>query len=262
MLQSVDRASAALILLAAAGAVAVYMVRLVRSSGGYARTDAAGGSALLGRRLLETGYLILQPIGRGLATRGVTANAVSWTSLTLGAAAGGLLAVGLFGMAGLTASVSGLLDTVDGMVARLSGTSSDAGEVLDAAVDRYTELFFLGGLAVHYRDHPLLVALALGALGGSFMVSYATAKAEALGVDPPRGLMRRHERAVYLALGAIFTGLLSPGLEHLVHLPDIQLPMLLALAVVAVLSNVSAVLRHRRLISILQAREAGSAASH
>ena len=34
------------------------------------------------------------------------------------------------------------------------------------------------------------------------MVSYSTAKAEALGVEPPRGAMRRQERAVYFVLGA------------------------------------------------------------
>ncbi|GAC1339790.1 MAG: hypothetical protein NVSMB29_07730 [Candidatus Dormibacteria bacterium] len=262
MLKSVDRAFAVLILAAAAGALVVYAIRLARSSGGYARTDAVGGSALLGRRLLEAGYLILQPIGRGLGARGVTANAVSWTSLVLAAAAGGLLAVGLFGIAAFVASVSGLLDTVDGMVARFSGTSSDAGEVLDAAVDRYGEFFFLGGLAVFYRGHPWLVVLALAALAGSFMVSYATVKAEALGVDPPRGLMRRHERAVYLALGAIFTGLLSPGLEHRLHLPEVQLPMLVALIAVAALGNLSAVLRHRTLISTLRDRGVGSVAPH
>ncbi|MFN2451885.1 MAG: CDP-alcohol phosphatidyltransferase family protein [Candidatus Dormibacteria bacterium] len=258
MLKSVDRVFAALILLAALGALVVYVVRLGRSSGGYSRTDAAGGSALLGRRLLETGYLILQPIGQWLAARGVTANMVSWTSLLLGGVAGALLAVGLFGTAAFVASISGLLDTVDGMVARFSGSSSDAGEVLDAAVDRYTEFFFLGGLAIHYRDHPLLVALTLAALIGSFMVSYATVKAEALGVDPPRGLMRRQERAVYLALGAIFTGLLSPALERRLHLPEVQLPMLIALVVVAALANLSAVLRHRALISILRRRGPGS----
>ena len=52
--------------------------------------------------------------------------------------------------------------------------------MLDAAVDRYVELFFLAGLAFHFRAHRGCLLLVLAAIGGSFMVSYATAKAEAL----------------------------------------------------------------------------------
>jgi len=42
----------------------------------------------------------------------------------------------------------------------------------------------------------LLLGLPI-ALLASFMISYASAKAEALSVTTPRGLMRRHERAVF-----------------------------------------------------------------
>ena len=47
--------------------------------------------------------------------------------------------------------VSSACDALDGMVARETGTASDAGEVLDAAVDRYAELFFFGGVACYER---------------------------------------------------------------------------------------------------------------
>jgi heme exporter protein D len=83
--------------------------------------------------------------------------------------------------------VSALGDTLDGIVARLQGTASDAGEVLDAAVDSYEEFFFLGGIVVHVRQSAVGVSLVLLALLGSFMVSYATAKAEALRAEIPRG---------------------------------------------------------------------------
>ena len=47
-------------------------------------------------------------------------------------------------------------------------------------------------------SEAVAVTVALVAIIGSFMVSYSTAKAEAMGVKPPRGSMRRAERSVYL----------------------------------------------------------------
>jgi phosphatidylglycerophosphate synthase len=86
--------------------------------------------------------------------------------LWVGALAGIFLARGHFGFGAMCATVCGLLDSVDGMVARLSGVASDAGEVLDAAIDRYVEFFFLAGLIIYYREQPALQLLALLALLG------------------------------------------------------------------------------------------------
>ena len=44
-------------------------------------------------------------------------------------------------------------DIIDGLLARKMGLSSDAGELVDAAVDCYGEMFFFGGLVYYYRDH-------------------------------------------------------------------------------------------------------------
>ena len=88
------------------------------------------------------------------------------------------------------------------MVARLTGLSSEAGETLDAIVDRYAESAFFVGLLVYYRDSPVITALVAVAMVGAFMVSYTSAKAEAQHVEPPRGLMRRSERATYLLAGS------------------------------------------------------------
>ena len=73
------------------------------------------------------------------------------------------------------------------------------------------------------------------------MVSYASAKAEALQVSPPRGLMRRHERSTYLITGIGLTSMLGPALLAR-GLPYIT-PCLVALGVVCVLGNAAAVLR-------------------
>ena len=70
----------------------------------------------------------------------------------------------MFGLACLLATFSTIGDILDGQVARLTNTGSDRGELLDAAVDRYTEFAFLAGLAIYFRDSVALMLLTMAAL--------------------------------------------------------------------------------------------------
>jgi hypothetical protein len=89
------------------------------------------------------------------------------------------------------------------------------------------------------------MALALGATLASFMVSYASAKAEALQVAAPRGLMRRHERSTYLIAGIGMVPLVGPVLvAH--DLPYVT-PCLVSLGVVCAIGNLAAVQRMVRI---------------
>jgi len=205
------------------------------------RVSRIGGTALVGRGIMDATYWAIEPVVRGLAALGVTPNGLTWAALVLGLGAGIALAVGWFGLATLLATMSTIGDILDGQVARLTNSGSDRGELLDAAVDRYTEFAFLAGLVMFLRTSGWWMALALGAMLASFMVSYASAKAEALQVEPPRGLMRRHERSTYLIAGVGLVPLVGPVLAA--HgLPYIT-TCLIALAVVAVVGNLAAVLR-------------------
>jgi phosphatidylglycerophosphate synthase len=134
-------------------------------------------------------------------------------------------------------------DILDGQVARLTETGSSRGELLDAAIDRYTEFAFVAGLVIYFRDSVPLRLLSLGALLACFMVSYASAKAEAMQVTPPRGLMRRHERATYLITGAGLSSMFGGWL----HVRWDALPPesfeIAALVFVAAIGNAAAVLR-------------------
>jgi CDP-diacylglycerol--glycerol-3-phosphate 3-phosphatidyltransferase len=106
------------------------------------------------------------------------------------------------------------------------------------------EFFYIGGLVLFYKDSIPCQAVALLALLAAFMVSYATAKAEAMGVEPPKGAMRRHERSVYLIAGCVFSSLLSPWLEPFPRYPALKaIPALAALIVVATVGNYSAARR-------------------
>ena len=235
-----------LVLFAITGlAVVIYGIRVLwKGQAHFDRVDRQGGSALLGKSLMEMGYWFFQPLARLLVFCHVTANQISWCSLVLGLLAGICLACGHFGFGAGFSTLSFIMDSLDGIVARMTGQSSDSGEVLDAAIDRYVEFFFLGGLAVYYREIPVLQILTLLALIGAFMVSYSTAKAEALHVDPPKGSMRRPERGLYLILGAAFSPVTIPWLEPYHDYPiAVAHPMVIALCLIAVVANFSAVER-------------------
>ena len=246
-------------LLAAATAAGVAYTMRVRRLGALrnARVERAGSSVLLGKSAMEGAYYYLEPVGRAAVSLGLTANGVTLISFVIATAGAVALAFGHFGVGGALTVVATLGDALDGIVARQTHTSSDAGEVFDAAVDRYVEFFFLAGLAFYFRAEPGALLLALLAALGSFMVSYGTAKAEALQVEAPRGAMRRAERAVYLTLGVVLAPIAAAVAARL-HLPAWVgvSPILLSLALVGVVSNVSAARRLYAIARSVAARRA------
>lgn len=234
-----------------------YLIRiLLKGQAHFERVDQQGSSVFLGKCIMELGYWFFQPLARFLVLMHVTPNQISWASLVSGFFAGVALSVGHFGFGAVLAAFSGIFDSLDGLVARLTQQGSGAGEILDATVDRYSEFFFLGGLAFYYRLVPGLLLLCLVALMGAFMVSYSTAKAEALRIRLPKGMMRRPERAVYLTLGAALSPLTSPWWETDQAYPvAIGYPMAFAIALVAVAAHFSAIDRLRRVAKSVRLKE-------
>jgi len=237
-----------------------YSVKLIlKGRTQYDRVNRQGGSVLMGRGMMEIGYWALQPIAKLLVFLHVTPNQISWASLVFGGLAGTALVYGYFGFAALFSCYSAFMDCLDGMVARMTEVASDAGEVLDAAVDRYVEFFFLAGLVIYYRDFAVFQLIALAALAGSFMVSYSTAKAEALHIPPPPGIMRRPERAFYLTLGAALSTFSIPQLEAYFNFSKpVGYPLLLATFAVAVLANIAAIERLWTIGRAVREREAAA----
>jgi len=229
-------------------ALSLYGIRLAARGVFHSeRVSKIGGTALVGRGIMDATYWAIEPLVRGLAALGVTPNGLTWSALVLGVGAGAALAFGWFGLACLLATLSTIGDILDGQVARLTNSGSNRGELLDAAVDRYTEFAFLAGIAIWFHDSVWRLALVLATTLACFMVSYASAKAEAMDVEAPRGLMRRHERAVYLICGIGLTSLFGDLLhEKVPSLPDHSF-VIAGLAMVAVIGNVAAVLRLMRI---------------
>lgn len=225
------------------------------------RLDGHGG-VMLGRGIMEVAYKLFSPLVSALHSLRVTPNMVTAFSLVPAAISAVLIAAGHFGIGALLATGSGFCDMFDGMLARRYGSMSDVGELFDAAVDRYVEFFLLAGLAVYFHNNLVAEVICLAAILGSFMVSYATAKAEALGVEPPKGAMRRAERAVYVIFGcglAPLWDLVVPGSPRVATICiGRELPVALALLVVGVVANVSAVRRMLRVAELIRAKKLAS----
>jgi CDP-diacylglycerol--glycerol-3-phosphate 3-phosphatidyltransferase len=221
----------------------------------HARTDADGGSLFVNKPIMEMVYWVLDPIIDFVGALGITPNMVTLFALVPAAGAGVAIGFGWFGLATALAVVSTFCDIIDGLLARRMGVSSGAGEVIDAAADRYGELFMFGGLVYYYRTHDQVLFIVLGALAASFMVSYATAKAEAMGVTAPRGAMRRGERAAYLIVGCALTPVAQTLFANSPSLALHELPIILALTIVAVVANISVVQRLTAVAEALRARD-------
>ena len=110
--------------------------------------------------------------------------------------------------AALVFIASGLVDSLDGLVARHQGRVTTFGAFLDSTLDRLAEGVILGAVGITLAQDGLDWALGacFVALTASFIVSYARARAEGLGIaGSSGGLMGRPERLVIVG-AALFLG--------------------------------------------------------
>jgi len=213
----------------------------------HRRAEADGGSRVMSKHVVEYAYWLFDPLARALHSARISANQITMFSLAPGLGAGVAVGFGLFGVGVVFATLAAFCDAIDGLVARKQDAASDAGEALDATVDRYMEFFLQAGLCIHYRHEAPLFLTCVAAILGSFAVSFTSALAEAKQVAVPRGAMRRAERALYLLLGLGFTPPFAALLGRDKPLWLREAPMFLALTMVAIIANISAIRRHRAL---------------
>lgn len=127
-----------------------------------------------------------------------------------------------FFLAGTLLVIFGLMDTLDGELARLQKRAGPSGMLLDATADRAKEiiLYTAVGFMLIETEGQLGAVWAMLALGGSFLVSYSKAKGETALADIKGsgsaneinralqdGLMRFEIRMLILVLG-LLTGYL------------------------------------------------------
>jgi phosphatidylinositol phosphate synthase len=115
----------------------------------------------------------------------------------------------LFILGGALFVIGSILDILDGALARRSGKGTPFGAFLDSTVDRVGEGFMLAaiGLVLMRDGSEWGVALAFAAIGGSFLVSYTRARAEAIGLKADVGFGSRAERVVVISVGLAFAPL-------------------------------------------------------
>lgn len=219
------------------------------------------------RNALQQGiYFVINPFVRILIRIGVTPNMVTTIGLLGNIAAAAVLAAEGYAMtqgggadysrvtlAGALVIGFSLFDMLDGQVARLGGMTSTFGVMYDSVLDRYCELFTLGGIAywlIGIGDFfgALLTFLALT---GSIMVSYVRARAEGLGLECKIGFMQRPERVVVTALALLGAGIYGQCAYDTADFISPRLIIVAAMGIIAVFANLTAFARightHRQL---------------
>ena len=177
-----------------------------------------GGWKDNGQRLV---YGIINPFIKLLLALGITPNMITFFGLVLNVLAAGIFIYGAeYGVRNDHSYIAiacgvilfgGLMDMVDGRLARVGGTSSDYGALYDSVLDRYSEMFMFLGICYYLISYNYFLSSlgAFVAMIGSVMVSYTRARAEGLGVSASVGIMQRPERILLISIAGISAGIFS-----------------------------------------------------
>ncbi|MDD1743926.1 MAG: CDP-alcohol phosphatidyltransferase family protein [Methanomassiliicoccales archaeon] len=128
-----------------------------------------------------------------------------------------------------------LFDALDGRIAKLTGKASDRGDFLDHVLDRYADIFMLGGIAFGpFCDYRIGVLAIIGVL----LASYMGTQAQAVGVGRDYGgLLGRADRLVIVVVAAFLQLIFI-----LISRPDLRI-IEWAMILFAVLGNLTAIQR-------------------
>jgi len=207
---------------------------------------------------IETGYynFLQRYLVPGLVCLKIKPNHVSLLGLLASFLAGiGFVFSPLMG--GLLTLLTGLLDTLDGSLARALHQTKNFGAFLDSVLDRYTELIiFIGIWFYFYRQGistPFFSLTILLILFGSLMVSYTRARAEGLGVRCLVGFFQRGERIIIVGLAGMTNAWVnnmigSAGQSHWAW----DIVLLGALLLLAVGTNLTALWRFWHVLNTLR----------
>jgi CDP-diacylglycerol--glycerol-3-phosphate 3-phosphatidyltransferase len=149
----------------------------------------------------------LDPVVDILSHLGVSPLSVTIFGVVLSVIGAVFVARGYLFAGGIILLVGGLCDTIDGSLARQQKQVTDFGAFLDSTADRIAEVVYLGALVFYFfgREpvNEVVVFFILVAITGSFLTSYARARAEGLGLECTVGWMERAERVTLLVVGLL-----------------------------------------------------------
>ena len=157
--------------------------------------------------------VIIDPPAKLLVRMKVSPDAVTLTG-TIGGSLSMLILIpqGEFIWAFVLGVFFGLSDLLDGTMARMTGKSGPWGNFLDATLDRITDGAVFAALVLWgmNQDNYWIVGGALLALVSGQVVSYAKARAEAVGATANVGIAERAERLILTGIAVLLTGLGVP----------------------------------------------------
>ena len=188
---------------------------------------------------------VMTPIADLLLARGVSPDAVT----VAGTAAVVLTALTLYPTGHLLAGTAVialfvLTDSLDGVMARRSGRTSDWGAFLDSTLDRFGDAAVFAGLVLWFTgdgDHRTTAVLALTCLVLGSVVPYARARAEGLGMTASVGIAERADRLL-----AVLTATALVGLGLPVAVLTVVLALLAVASAVTVVQRMATVRRQAR----------------
>lgn len=140
-------------------------------------------------------------------------------------------------------AASGLLDAVDGAVARIRKSSGPRGDFLDHVLDRYSDIALILGFT--FSAFTTSVPLGIFALLGVLMTSYLGTQAQAVGLKRNYGGALGRADRIVLMLAALLVAYLLAGAGSTAHGASFLTLTVFdwLLLVFAVLGNITAVYR-------------------
>ena len=154
---------------------------------------------------------LFNPIGQALARTPITPDMITVAG-TVGVSASclALFPIGWLFPGAAIATFFVFTDMLDGLLARMKGSSGPWGAFLDSTMDRVGDAAVFGGITIWFIRNPadhVLAVVSLFCLACGMAVSYVKARAQSLGLNADVGLIERPER--------ILIGLTSIGLSGL-----------------------------------------------
>ena len=169
------------------------------------------GRSFVSPELRSRVRLIAVPVALLLGKLGLTPNAITIVGFLGTCIAAAAAAAQLWVLAGVLVIAFGIFDLFDGALARATNQASQFGAFLDSTLDRIGENLVYAGIAFGCAMGGFVfgVGLAALAMATASVVTYARARAEAVGLHGEVGIAPRPERLVVLAVGLVLTGFLG-----------------------------------------------------
>jgi len=142
---------------------------------------------------------LLEPLTDVIVRIGLKPNHLTFLGLLVGFASAVAIAKGYAKLGALIILLSGLMDALDGALARNKGLVTKFGGFLDSVFDRYVDIAIFTSLGFYGVDWFLVIL----ALSGALMVSYTRARAENIIDRCDVGIAERGERLIILVLGLL-----------------------------------------------------------